>query len=324
MAASRKQAPDEIRPIHVICGSDAFLRREALTAITQRVLGGADEHLAFSDHDGDTAGLADVLDDLRTPPFLAEQRLVVVANADAFVSKHRKALEDYVASPSDCGVLVLVCRSFPSNTRLAKAAARVGRVESCEPLKPRAMTAWLTQRAEGYYQKRLDGEAAALLRRTVGDSLGQLDSELSKLTLYVGQRTTIKVEDVQAMVGHHREEKVFGILDAIGQGDTAAALDLWQQVWTTDRAAPARAVGGMAWSVRQLLEARIASDRGHPMPRSAFLLPQGGRTRFSARALEDQLVNLLDTDIESKTGAGTVQSAVQRFIVAWCLGEAKS
>ena len=126
MVASRKQDPGEIKPIYVIYGADAFLRREALVMITHLVLGGADEHLAFSDYEGDSANLADVFDDLRTPPFLAERRLVAVKDADSFITRHRQALETYVTAPSDVGVLVLICRSFPSNTRLAKAAFPVG------------------------------------------------------------------------------------------------------------------------------------------------------------------------------------------------------
>ncbi len=322
MVASRERIEERRAPVHVICGSDAYLKREALAEVTRRVLGDAEPHMAFADYEGGSATLADVLDDLRTPPFLAEVRLVVVSDADPFITAHRQALETYVESPSSTGVLVLVCRSFPSNTRLAKAVARIGTVHACEPPKPRAIGTWLVQRAQARYDKRLQGEAAASLQRLAGDELGILDSELAKLAMYVGDRTAIKVEDVDALVGHHREEKVFGIMDAIADGDVGTALELWQQVWSTDRAAPARAVGGLAWGVRQMLNAQLTGRPGwRPGSRRAG---SAGADRFAAPELEDRLVNLLAADVRAKTGADTVQSAVQQFIVAWCTGQERT
>ena len=63
---------------------------------------------------------AAVHDELQTLPFLGGHRLVVVDAADPFVTKHRAALEKYLAAPASTGVLVLDVKSWPANTRLAK------------------------------------------------------------------------------------------------------------------------------------------------------------------------------------------------------------
>lgn len=325
MVASPGETERPLKPIFVIHGPDAYLRREALTEVTRRVLGDVEDHLAFADYEGDSAGLADVLDDVRTPPFLAPVRLVIVRDADGFVSKHRRSLETYVESPSSVGVLVLLCRSFPGNTKLAKMVARVGTTYECKPPRGAGMDRWLIHQAQSHHDKRLEGHAAGLLRRLVGDELGLLDAEVAKLAIYVGSRTAITTDDVQALVGHHREEKVFGIIDAVARGDTGAAIHLWEQVWATDRAAQGRAIAGLAWGVRQLLVARLDVDGGAPIGKAAARLhrdPSQARRqldRFSSSELEDQLVKLLAVDVRAKTGAGTVQSAVQQFIIQWCM-----
>ncbi len=45
---------------------------------------------------GDKPALADVLDELFTLPFFSRRRLVIVEEADTFVTKYRKDLEAYV------------------------------------------------------------------------------------------------------------------------------------------------------------------------------------------------------------------------------------
>ena len=73
----------------------------------------------------DKVELTEVLDELRTLPFLAEKRVVVLKNADKFVSEHRAALEKYFDEPSPTGVLVLTVDTWMKSTKLAKKLKKV-------------------------------------------------------------------------------------------------------------------------------------------------------------------------------------------------------
>ena len=211
---------------YAVCGGEVFLRSRAAAALIDRVLGDADRMLALTEYDGSeaSASLASVLDDLRTLPFLTDRRLVVVREADAFITRYRQELEDYLDSPSATGVLLLDCKIFPSNTRLYKRVAAVGEVTECKPIKAYAVPGWLTEHCRGVYGKRLDARAASLLCDQIGADLGLLDAELQKLALYVGERETIGADDVEKLTGRCREEQVWDILSAIGAGNRAKAL----------------------------------------------------------------------------------------------------
>jgi len=212
--------------IIAVCGQEAFLKRQAIVEWTARLLGDADPALALNEYDGasTSTSLAEVLDDLRTLPFLTPCRVVRVSEADAFISRYRAELEAYAEQPSATGVLILECKSLPANTRLYKRIEQVGTVIKCDAIKPFAAPRWVVQRAR---------------EAQVGTDLGRLDAELDKLALYIGARTTIRVEDVELITGRCREEQVWGILSAMAAGKQAEALALWEQVWQTDRAASA-------------------------------------------------------------------------------------
>ena len=58
--------------------------------------------------------------------FGAGRPLVIVQQADDFVSGNRGDLEQLLDEPIGKGILLLVVKSWPGNTRLAKKAAKTG------------------------------------------------------------------------------------------------------------------------------------------------------------------------------------------------------
>src|SRR6516162_920942 len=88
------------QPIYVLHGDEDFLKRQVLAAVRQRLLGDDPDSMGFSTLAGETATFAGVHDDLETLPFLSARRLVVVEQADPFVTKYRAALEGYLAKPA--------------------------------------------------------------------------------------------------------------------------------------------------------------------------------------------------------------------------------
>jgi DNA polymerase-3 subunit delta len=285
--------------MYLLCGSETFLRRAALDRVIASAMRGQSDPIGHSTFDGDRAVLADVLDEVRTPSLLGDRRLAVVDDADGFISKHRKQLEKYIADPCDTGTLVLLCDSESASTKLYKAIAALGGVEVCKiPVDPKNyreraawVQNWLADRAVQGHGKRLATGVARKLQEYAGESLALLDQELGKLATYVADRPTITAQDVEDLVGNNREQNVFGVTDAMAAGDAARALRHWERVLATDRAAPHRAVGGLAWGIRRRLE--------------------GGPNRL----LEDQLCDLLLTDVGSKSGLTEVDRAVEGFIV---------
>jgi DNA polymerase-3 subunit delta len=265
------------------------------------------------------------LDEVRTFSLLGGRRVVVVTGADGFISRHRAALERYCAAPADSGTLVLECNSLPGNQKLHKIIAQHGGVVRFDALKSRDVAGWIVSRARSVYGKALDVNSAWLLRDMCGSELGVLDTEIAKLAMFVRDRSAITQQDIEALVGRHREEDVFGVIDAIAEGDAAKALAQWERVLATDRAAPARAIGGLAYGVRKLLDLKQQAERGASMfalSKQAFCSAEVLERRLrmnSKKSLQQQLCDLMESDLASKTGLSTVPVAIERFIIRHCV-----
>src|SRR5207244_3629139 len=102
-----------------LLGDEDFLKRSARAALEPKLLEDADPSFALSAYPGDAADWSVVRSELATIPFLSPRRVVVIEQADKFVTEHRSELEKYVAAPSS-GVLILDVKTWMATTKLAK------------------------------------------------------------------------------------------------------------------------------------------------------------------------------------------------------------
>src|SRR4051812_39020110 len=225
----RESSQQAVRPVYIVFGDDAYLARESIQAVARAVFPEAESEGAISRFAGPVTALADVLDELFTLPFFSRKRLVIVEDADPFVTKYRSDLEAYVAAPSASGIFVLQTKQWLATTKLAKLVDQVGLAIDCAGLRDKdagKIVAWLTEHARTRCQAQLDAGAARLLIDLVGVEIGILAAEVEKLAVYAGDSRRIARGDVAKMVGAGRVETIWKVLDAAttGQGQTALKL----------------------------------------------------------------------------------------------------
>jgi DNA polymerase-3 subunit delta len=81
-------------------------------------------------------------------------------------------------------------------------------------------------------QKEISDEALAELVGRVGPNTRQLDMEVEKLSLYVGEQNRIEAEDVAAVCVHNKSARAFALGDALGDRDLPRLLRrLDEELW---------------------------------------------------------------------------------------------
>jgi len=274
-------------PIYVLHGDEDFLKRLVLDALKKIVLGTGDDLVGLSTHAGDEAQFLAVRDELETVPFLSPRRLVIVENADPFVTEFRAQLEKYVGQPAGTGTLVLDVKSWPSNTKLAKLIDSAATIV-CKAPDAHRLPHWCVQWTGSRHGKQLDLAAAQLLVELIGQEMGQLDQELTKLAIYVGKAQRIEVDDVDQLVGRSQAAKIFKVFDAIGAGLAGEALRIMDHAFEQGDD-PHRILGAFSMQLRRLAQAARLT-RHRRTPRAA--LQEVGVPPFAIRGCEQQLRHL--------------------------------
>lgn len=275
------------QPLYVVPGDEDFLKRQVIAKLRRWTLGDANDDFACSIHAGEKASFADVFDELQTLPFFGERRLVIVERADTFVTKARPLLEKTVGKLPASGVLVLEVKSWPKTTKLAKLVDPAVTIECKAPATYR-MPPWCVQWMTSQYGKQLSTQAAQLLVDLIGGEMGQLDQELVKLSVYVGNKPRVDVDDVDKLVGRSRGENTWKIFDAIAEGKPAQALGIVDRLFDQGEE-PLRLLGAFSMQLRRLAQAARLHAQGKPL---SVALEQAGVAPFAVKGAEQQVKHL--------------------------------
>jgi DNA polymerase-3 subunit delta len=279
--------PGKIGPLYVLHGDEAFLKRLVIQAIRQRALGDGADESGVSTYAGDKAQFAEVIDELETAPFFAPRRVVLIESADPFVTRFRSLLEKKIDRLPATGVLMLDVKTWASNTRLAKMVPGPAAI-ACKAPAVYKMAAWCSEWSAARHGKQLPAAAAQLLVDLIGPEMGQLDQELEKLSIYVGERSRIEPADVDKLVGQSRAENIWKILEAVAESSPGQALQMLDRLFEQGEE-PMRVLGALGLQLRRLAQAGRLTVQGSSL---AAALNAAGVPPFAAAAAERQLRHL--------------------------------
>ncbi len=280
-------AKAKLGPLYVVHGDEPFLKRHVIRAVRNRALGEDAEEQSVATYAGDKATFAEVFDDLDTVPFFDPKRVVLVENADPFVTKYRGELETKLTHLPETGVLILDVKTWASNTRLAKMIDSAATVV-CKAPGSQSIARWCSDWCASQYQKQLPSPAASLLVDLVGPEMGLLDQELLKLSIYIGSKAKVDVEDVDKLVGNNRAADTWKIFDAIAAGNVKGAMAILTRLFDQGEE-PMRIIGAFSMQLRRLAQAERLSAHGTSL---GAALAQVGVPPFATRSAEAQMRHL--------------------------------
>ena len=308
-------------PIHLIWGDDAAARDRAIDALISRVVDPSWSSLNLSRLDGaDSAQAIQALDEARTPPLAAGERLVLLQRSP-FCNACPTELADRFESALDLipetSHLVLVNPAKPDG-RLRTTKALQKRIKQGLDHEQRfpLPAAWdgrgqrqLVETTADALGLSLDADAVDALVEAIGTDSARLESELRKLSL---RTTTINGDLVRQLVGG-RSTNALAVGDALLEGNPGEAIARWDAL--IDAGEPAlRIIATLTGQIRgwlwvSLLEQQgerdvgvIAKAAGIGNPKRIYVMRKQLQGRPAKRFLS-LLGRLLEVEARLKRGA---------------------
>lgn len=313
-------------PLYGVFGEEDFLVNQGLEAFCAAPAFSDNPSLNIEQFHAEDAKPSQILESARTLPFLGRRRLIIVRGADQYKAAQLAEFLDYLGDAPSSTCLVFAGAKLDSRTKFAKTLQKQGKVHVYKKMYPNQLPPWLNQRASAR-GKKLAPQAAQHLSEMAGLGLGALDSELEKLSLFVGRRAEITMDDVAKVVGSGRLNTIFDLTDAIARCDLHRSLTAFEQLYALGEA-PVRVVAMLQRLIRQVLEVRAIMDSGGdqrqvqqqlrtPPQATAALMTRARRE--SSAGLSSRLARLLRADMDLKSSPGTDRVIVERLIMDLCL-----
>ncbi len=314
--------------IYVIAGKDDSLVSSQCQELLDRLLEPTQRATGLLDAEAAAVSASEVLDELRTAPFLTDKRVVRIRGAEDFISKNRTLLEKYFANPCPTGRLILTVKTWDARTKLAKKLKKVGKLMSVTQPKRWELPQRLIRYANDAHDKRLSKDMAEFLIELTGDELTRLYSEIDKLALYAGDQKIITQRHVESLIGHNRLFSAFAVIDAIIAGNAGVAIERLRGMFAEDKSTEYTVVGAFAYHVRRMFNAKILLDKGlRPREIENRLRIWGNTDAFfahlrqiSLKQIGKYLQQLGETDYEIKTGQTQAKVAMEQLVLSLAFG----
>ena len=331
----------ELKHVFLLAGAEGYYIDRAREVILSRLFdskSARNEGMTVLDCD-DKIDLSEIISVIDTAPLFVEKNVVLVKNTTLFKSrstdedKSDRKVEELSAvlkNMLDSNYVIFTASEAPDKRKkIYKALDKVGAVLEAEPLRSYQLEPWLNDKLKAL-KMTMDYDARQYFIGTAGlmpeVSLGLLDNELDKVSLYVRSNRITKAE-LEKVLASLPEISNFALMDAINEKNFGKAMKLLsmqngevKNVMIT--------MTLLARHVRLLLRAKHfmskgvrGKELGEPLKLNPFIAQKTGEAskKFSQEALEEALIDLADADFGLKTGTGgteLIEGALMKLLLS--------
>jgi DNA polymerase III subunit delta len=252
-------------PAILLLGEEPYLRDACRAQLIEKFVPEASRTWAVSRYSAERGETQAALTQAQSLPMLSPQQVVFLEDAgtiEKLGEKHREEtvaqLESYLGDPAPFTVLVIEAARLDERMKLAKILGQqtlvveVGLGDNVEQRQSAAVM--MARNLAKSHGLNFENGAAEDLADRVAANLMRSKLEIEKLADYLGDRKTIRREDVNAMVASERTTTVWELADLLASRQGKQSLEFLDRLLRGGEE-PLSMVGAMTWMYRKLIEA---------------------------------------------------------------------
>lgn len=229
------------KPVYWLEGEEEFFINELMDYAEHHILPEEEKAFNLSVFYGKDADWTAVINACRRYPMFAEKQVVLLKEAQQM--RDILKLEPYIQKPLESTVFVVSYKDkkVDARTKFAKLIKEKGELLSTKKIYESQLPEWIT----GQVNERgltITPRAMSLLIDHIGNDLTRIKSELEKITINLGGRTSIREEDIENFVGISKEFNVFELQNALARKDLPKAIRIILYFESNPKAAPVQLV----------------------------------------------------------------------------------
>ncbi|WML40622.1 DNA polymerase III subunit delta [Neobacillus sp. OS1-2] len=315
----RKIKQNEISPLYLIYGIEAFLINETKQLLLNHILDEEERDFNFSAYDLDETPIDVALEDAETFPFLGERKVVFLHNPTFLTAEKSKAkvdhnlvkFEAYLKEPAPYTVLVISApyEKLDERKKITKELKRNAELVEAKKLNEHELKNWVKERIKG---SGIEFEANAIehLLTLVGTNMFMLAGEVDKLSLYAAEEKRVDVHLVDRLVARSLEQNIFTLIEKVVQRRLDEALRIYYDLLKQNEE-PIKILALLAGQFRLIYQVKELSRRGYGQQQIASYLKThpfrvklalGQAGKFTDEELSNLMNLIAEADFQMKTG----------------------
>jgi DNA polymerase-3 subunit delta len=217
----------EIAPLYLFHGEEDFLIGEGVHRVVEAALDPGAREFNLDTVRGAEQDAMSISSLAGSYPMMGTRRVVVVHDVEKVSNLER--LLPVAEHPPGSTCLVLTSAKPDFRMKFFRALREHGVVVECRRLAEYEMPEWVAGRIRKL-GKEPSAEACQLIPSYVGRSLREVQNEIEKLVIYVGDKKTIDAGDVNSVVGMSRQFNIFELQKAMGLRNIHRSMEIMERM----------------------------------------------------------------------------------------------
>lgn len=261
---NKQMKSGNLLPVYFFYGEEQYLLSHKIAAIEKKMIAPGFEDFNRFHFDGKKTDIEAVLEAVEQFPQMSEKKVVVVKNSGFFnqtTSKEYKRIKEAVENLPAYTCLIFVEETFDKKKeKNLKFLEEYGGVVAFNFLPVNRVELWIEERItkEG---KMIAPKDVSYIVRLCGQSLGRIQMQLQKLLNYLGERSKVTREDIDAVVDQSAEYRIYDMLDHVLAGRGQKAQEQLKYLKET-KEQPTMVLGLLMGKLSEMLLCKLLKEDG--------------------------------------------------------------
>lgn len=318
-------------PVYLLVGEESYFVDETIKQLKAAL--SKDEEAEVMTFDLNEQKVDYVIDEADTIPFFTERKLIIAKNASFLKATEKgkekidhdlKRLENWLQNPTDTAITVFIApyEKLDERKKVTKLLKEKSVVLLAETPQNQDLNVWMQSEASKY-GKVITDTAMNKLFEMVGPNMLQLQMEIEKMALYLGEEHEITINLVEDLVAKTLEHDAFKMLNAYLNHNQEEALKIYHDL-LRQKEEPIKLVGLLASNIRTMTHIFYLQKKGYHQQQIAKQLKlhpyrvqviANQKNRPTDHRLLQALYSLADVDLQLKTTGGNRERHLELFLM---------
>jgi len=221
-------SPDHLMSVYLLISkNDHDLAGASKSLINSIFPDGKYSEMQVKPYSAENTQVQDILNELNTISIFAKKRIIIYKNIDRLNKDATATLESYFENPNPDVHFVLTAQSVNKGTKFYKKAEKQGVIldvpEEKAWQREKSVIRWLHEKinADG---RQAEPRVVEVLVKQVGTEQNLLEQEIQKIYCYLGERTSITLQDVAAISSSVNVDSIWQLGESIFSFNLSEAM----------------------------------------------------------------------------------------------------
>lgn len=238
-------------PVYLFLGPEIGLKTDEIHKIQNSLKKNSEETPELHKFYPYDTTMGEVVSLMKNGALFSSYKFITLMNVDDLKKEDITELISYIKSPGSECTLFLLSDKTSVDKKISSAVPK-NSVKIFWELFENQKKSWISN----FFRNEkisISVDAIEMILEMVENNTNDMRNACSKLSIFFGENSEIKEEDIEQFIYHSKEENVFTLFKKVTAADFSSSVEVLHKIALSGEGSPVQLISGLQWQFRKLL-----------------------------------------------------------------------